>query len=637
MQLTRYSPPSSFNSGGEEEKEPDLKKANPTTMSAMSVINAIMKVLAPLFTLLLVAASFVALGLFSGKDPTYTNQFLVLTGQRTRDLKSLNSYSMQMVLGDDPKTRLYLCMMQAGIGQGEQDCPKSTSVVGFRDCLKSIKKDCGAFSDGGLPRDGGFLQCIGSTFKTTPTMINRFVQCEDLAESIMVDSVQTPYSKLFLGSYNFASLLISAVAVMASFMVFTTGGHYAGGEIETSSNFHISGMFFPMATLVTWVAMIWSLIFAVIAYAYSFPMDCDNALCITKANAYPTTPWTGKLCMGVFLGLSGYYASFIFEKYFDKTNKVVPADESKTETADVMDPSTNGFNSYSQKTLPQGYPVDQTSSFSSSGSGSSRYSSFNQDYGQTPNNSWSYPSGAGQRTDFASKLNFSRPTRYHRLGVKLHSGTASVKGEEAKELFPLMVEAFAWTFIFVDGILFLGMINSQNSPLHENVATMFASITACRILQLAVAKFMNEAFVAKIDGKTPGWRQTIDPRQFGIQVTLIFTYVASPGLLLIALYNFMNANSLLSTFSSQVNSPSYAISIFFLLTVGILPEVVRIIQFAVFSARDVEASTILFWTELLFMWNWLFRFVLIVVALFRVPEHLKEQSDAVMNFVGIMQ
>jgi len=169
------------------------------------------------------------------------------------------------------------------------------------------------------------------------------------------------------------------------------------------------------------------------------------------------------------------------------------------------------------------------------------------------------------------------------------------------------------------------------------VATMFASITACRILQLAVAKFMNEAFVAKLEGKTPGWRQTIDPKQFGIQVTLIFTYVASLGLLLIALYNFMNANSLLMTFSSQVGSPSYVISIFFLLTVGILPEVVRIIQFAVFSARDVEASTILFWTELLFMWNWLFRAVLIAVALFRVPEHLKEQSDAVMNFVGIMQ
>jgi len=412
-------------------------------------------------------------------------------------------------------------------------------------------------------------------------------------------------------------------------------------------------MFFPMASVLTWVAMIWSLIFAVIAYAYSFPVDCDNAVCITKANAYPTTPWTGKLCMGVFLGLSGYYASFIFERYFDKANKVAPGDE--TETAVVMDPNIKGQDYGNSSYVPG---VVSYGSKRSNSSGSSSYSSmpsFDQpvefDSGPVyaaPNSRSSYNNGLppdglpwkvapGSNSGFYSKLNFSRPTRYHRLGVKLHSGTASVKGEEAKELFPHMVEAFAWTFIFVDGILFLGMINSQSSPLHENVATMFASITACRILQLAVAKFMNEAFVAKLDGKTPGWRQTIDPKQFGIQVTLIFTYVASLGLLLIALYNFMNANSLLMTFSSQVGSPSYVISIFFLLTVGILPEVVRIIQFAVFSARDVEASTILFWTELLFMWNWLFRAVLIAVALFRVPEHLKEQSDAVMNFVGIMQ
>ncbi len=615
------------------------------------MLYATLNVFTPIFTLLLVAASVGALGYLTSLDPAYTNQFLVLTGQRTREIRSLNSYSMQAVLGDDPKTRLYLCMMQAGIGQGALDCPTSTSVVGFRDCLKRIGKDCGAFSDGGYPRDSGFLQCVGTNFKTTSTMVNRFVQCEDLAESIMVDSVQTPYSTLFLGSYNLATLLLSTLAIMASFLVFTAGGFYSGGVIKTNSKFHIGGMFAPFSTLLNWIAMIWSVLFLVLAYAYSFPPDCDNVVCITKANAYPTTPWTGILSSMVFLGLSAYYGSFIFERYFENSSAV----EGKVQSADVIDQSTKGYSSF----LPGGPAPDNYSS--SWGSfGSSRSNSFPQgqstypqpqsfDSGTvykpqnerpssySPQNSSPWGPGTFPNNTFGSKLTFGRTSKYNRLSVQLRTNSASVPGQEETELFPLMAETFAWALIFVDGLLFLGMISPQNSPMHENVTIMFASITTCRLLQLAVAKFMNEAFVAKIDSASGGWRSTLDPKQFGIQVTLIFTYVASLGFLLIGLYNFMNANNVLWILSTDVKSPAWSVSFCFLMFVGIMPEIVRSIQFAIFCVRDVKSYDILLWTEVLFAWNWIFRFVFIIVAIFTVPAHLKEQSDAVMNFIGPIQ
>ena len=635
MQLVKINPSSfsNYTGGGEEVEESLTVKTEKAPKPGSSILYAILYFVAPILTLLVVAGSLVALGYFPSKDPSYTNQFLVLTGQRTRDLRSLNSYSMQMVLGDDPKTRLYLCMMQAGIGLGAQDCPKSTSVVGFRDCLKSIKKDCEASSDGGFPRDGGFLQCIGNTIKTTPTMINKFVQCEDLAESIMVDSVQTPYSTLFLGSYNYASLLISSMAILASFLVFTVGGFYDGGRIQTSVTFHINNYYFPMALIPTCVAMVWSWIFLIIAYAYSFPIECDNAICITKANAYPTTPWTGILCFGVFLGLSAYYGSFVFERFFEKENKVMQAPNESV----VFDPATKGINVFSnnQRGFNQdGSDVEYPQETDSWNSGAVPTGVNSWNSGAVPAvNTWSPSRTTSWSPQTYAGLKFGRTARYHRLGVKLHSGTSAAIGKEEEELFPLMAETFAWALIFVDGILFLGMINPQHSPMHENVVTMFASITACRILQLAVAKFMDEAFVARIDKDVVGWKPTLDPKQFGIQVTLILTYLASLGLLLIALYNFMNASGMLWTFNNQSNSPTWVVSFFFLLAVGILPEVVRIAQFIYFCVRDVPASTILLYTEFLFAWNWVFRVVLIIVALFMVPAHLKEQSDAVMNFI----
>jgi hypothetical protein len=253
----------------------------------------------------------------------------------------------------------------------------------------------------------------------------------------------------------------------------------------------------------------------------------------------------------------------------------------------------------------------------------STYNPYQQVSGQDPE--------SRKRIRTNSKFNNSK--KYSFLGVRLLTETVSDPEQVDAEIFPLMVEAFAWAFIFVDGPLFLGMINSQNSPMHEHVTIMFVAITACRVLQLAVAKFMNEAFIVEMP-RTKGWRESIDRKQFGTQVTLIFTYVASVGLLLIALYNFMNANSILEAMSKSVNSPAYAIEICFALLVGILPEVVRSIQLGVFCSMDVSPKTILFWTEILFFWNWLMRVVMVIIALFAIPSHLKEQSDSVLNFMS---
>ena len=229
---------------------------------------------------------------------------------------------------------------------------------------------------------------------------------------------------------------------------------------------------------------------------------------------------------------------------------------------------------------------------------------------------------------------------FNYLGVKLRSGETAKEGQAEEEMLPLMVETFAWAFIFVDGILFLGMINPQNSPMHENVTIMFAAITGCRILQLAVAKFMLEAFVEDNDASNDakmGWNNaasTIHPKKFGTQVTLLFTYVASVGLLLIALYNYMNANDLLATLAKNTSTSAYTIEIMFMFTVGVAPEIVRSIQLAYFCLYDTSASSILLSTEFLFLWNWVFRMALALVALFYVPAHLKDQNDAIMNFIG---
>ena len=58
-------------------------------------------------------------------------------------------------------------------------------------------------------------------------------------------------------------------------------------------------------------------------------------------------------------------------------------------------------------------------------------------------------------------------------------------------MLPFINKAFACTWVFADSLLFVGMLNTQNSLLTENVVTVCYYIFLCRAFQLAATFFMD--------------------------------------------------------------------------------------------------------------------------------------------------
>jgi hypothetical protein len=57
--------------------------------------------------------------------------------------------------------------------------------------------------------------------------------------------------------------------------------------------------------------------------------------------------------------------------------------------------------------------------------------------------------------------------------------------------FPYINKAFACTWVFADSLLFVGMLNAQNSMLNENVVAVFYYIFLCRAFQFAGTLFID--------------------------------------------------------------------------------------------------------------------------------------------------
>ena len=68
-------------------------------------------------------------------------------------------------------------------------------------------------------------------------------------------------------------------------------------------------------------------------------------------------------------------------------------------------------------------------------------------------------------------------------------------------LLPYINKAFACTWVFADSLLFVGMLNSQNSLLNENVVAVWYYTFLCRAFQFAGTFFMDRVLYEH-DGST---------------------------------------------------------------------------------------------------------------------------------------
>ena len=202
-----------------------------TTRLRQRTMNWVSSILTLLFTVLFagMTVGFTLMYSFTNSADT-ASSMVVMTGHRTRDWSAPNAYSMHS-LNEDHHTRLYACMMQAGIRKDN-----------FRSTLQDFRQDakahfnCGPQSDMGWPRDYGFLRCLqNNDFGVTYHKGNLFLKCLDLSEGVMVESLQSRDSALFLGSYNFVALQMASLGVITAFLIFTAGGAWGDDEMQVST------------------------------------------------------------------------------------------------------------------------------------------------------------------------------------------------------------------------------------------------------------------------------------------------------------------------------------------------------------------------------------------------------------------
>lgn len=667
---------------------------------------------------LIVTLSTVALTIqMSMLNNDISSQMVVLTGHRTRDWSSANSYSMHST-GEDRYTRLYVCMRSAEIIN--PDNPVSSSLGDYRDKART-KHDCGAESDGGWPRDYGFLRCIQANFNANFHQSNVFLKCLDLSEGIMVETIQTPASTLFLGSYNFVAMLLASLGVMAAFMLFTAGGWCTEDGLRTDMkrdgaehpNWVPSGYNYvaaaqgwaPLAALPMWLAFAWSCFMFGTSMFYTFPAKnlwSDIVSVSGGSNTLPGTPWTGYMCSGVSLGMAAYFVSCLVEWYGDRGERLYVKEDGRRnmqnereadshiknkEFQDLVRENThnaaNAANGMQMIVRPAGQntatvqppafspmpslrpdlqfsrwdipPPDPAAGVWGNPGNSAlhlvpvqrgSYAPVNK---YDPNTGRLQPQIAGVDTRFTK--GFENQPHPQTLGIRYNT-QLHYANHSTTHLAPLLNKAFALTWVFADSLLFVGMLNGQNSLLNENVVTIWYYIIQCRGFQLAAAYFMDDVLfrdgsVSDSEVKKSYIKNDDTPVLVEIHlpgtkshgnliihagIAVACCHLASLWCMVIVLFHFINAISIPSSLNMGEINPVSAVQIAFSIF-HVCMEIVRHVIAVMTIYGRFSQTTYLTIIQAVFTLDWVFRYTFIIATLFTIPQYLGDNNAKLFSYL----
>jgi hypothetical protein len=563
---------------------------------------------------------------FSNQSSDVAGGMMVLTGHRTRDWTSTNSYSMYSS-DEDQYTRLYVCMKASGITvPGDPVIP---SIGDFRAAARK-HHDCGAASDGGWPRDYGFMRCIQRHFNADFHQSNVFLKCLDLSEGYMVESIQTPASFIFLGSYNFVTMLLTCMGIITAFLMFTAGGYYTLEELyEVDGHAGASVFWSPLTWGSTLIALIWSVFMFMATMIYAFPpnnMWSDAA--DGTAGALPGTPWTGFICVGVSLMMVLYFTSCLTEILADKIEADTNASHSNRSNKknDEVERFEDGGGNFTLE------PTHDASS------------EMYRKSGQGVND--------GSSREYVSHIaTFSRDG-YSRIPTQLgirYNNQLYYTGRDGgpMRIAPLMNKAFSLTWVFADGLLFIGMLNSQNSLLNEDVVAIWYYIILCRGFQLAASYFMddvlfidaepreaaeNENESTKLVNGTTNYNRS-EERKAHAGIAVACSHLSSLWCMIIVLYRFRNAIAVTDDLNTHgVSNPIHGLQVSFLVIIAAMDVFKHVIAFLTIFGYFKQQIYFLI-IEATFNADWFIRSIFIIATLFTVPQYLGDINFNLYSYI----
>ena len=517
---------------------------------------------------------------------------------------------------NDAYARMYGCMMDAEIGRGPQQCKTQESIKDFQTCIRTMPAamQCDQHING---NDYDFFKCIQRNYNVTTRQTNVFLECQSLSQPATFISTQNAGSTVFLGSYNYAVLLVNALTIIASFVVFTAGGWFYDGSVSRydQKEGHIYGVWSPFSSWRVYVAWVWNFVaflFAVVIAFNNMDTNAANREDITKR--FPVTLWTCMLSIGSIAVALAFYTYYAFEWVFAGTFGFIYAwsgDSSKSvEDNDDTSIIPSGV-------VPRGVPTPTGVAGMFHPSGRRRY--------------------APQMFNTALTRRFAPLTPWRRgveggyLGLQLFDNDVLKDSDiKAEHVMPLYLQAFAWTWFLTDGLFFVGMLTSQSSINNESVVRVFFSITTGRLFQLAGAYMAYKVYICDVGDDTV---------KRGMKLASALIHIASLFCIGIASAEFMSTSEFARVASLPTSGfPSYyAIQWVFIIIVVILPETWRIINFlsAILPATGMKYSceSLLMMAEGLYSWEWVARLIIAIITIIPLSNAIKDQQNTLVDFM----
>ena len=557
-------------------------------------VNLGILVLSQFLTLVLVVTTTVVALVVLFQESKLTNQFIVYTGVRTlsADNPSLFPVSSQE---NDAYSRAYGCMMDTEIAYDTR-CDLETTIKGFQACIRSLPG--AAACDRYVDSKFGFLQCLQSKFNVTIAQSDGFVECLDLSQGVTYETIQNLNSPVFLGSYNYAVLLLSGLTVMSSFVVLTSGGWFQYGRFDwdTGKEHHIYGIWSPFSIWRIYVAWIWMLAALFAACWVSLASMGNVANLDDQSQRFPATLWTCALSVGIFALLLGYYSFYVFEWMWAGKFAVF---YSGVDTAPA--PADDG------QLNPPELPA----------------------LAQLKRPHW------GAHSNLSNRLG-----RRGQVGVQIYEDPTSIGegGVTAKHIMPLMLQAFSWTWVFSDGLFFVGLLTPQTSISNESVVRVFVAITAARLFQLSGSYMANKAFIADAPAEEDGSRT-------GVIFAAIFVQVASLMCVTAAATDYISTGGLSKNAADAADASvsGHSIQLAVVLVLVVAPELWRTFNLVVMTYNVMHQhnaatggnETMLLMYELLFTWEWLSRLIIAPIAIFSLATVLRDQHLILSSFLSM--
>lgn len=203
-----------------------------------------------------------------------------------------------------------------------------------------------------------------------------------------------------------------------------------------------------------------------------------------------------------------------------------------------------------------------------------------------------------------------------------------INSHPTHKIIPFINKAFPCTWILADSLLFVGMLNKQNSLLTENVAMVCYYIFLCRAFQFTAALFMDRVVFEQEESNQTHKKHHPNIVASCCQLCSLWCYA-------VVMLHFMNSfNFAVAINSLGIGNQTHALQISFVFFMTGLEAARHLLLFWT-VLWGVKLDNFSLFTRIIYLLDCVTRTVFIFSASMAVPDHLGEQNSIIYSYLKL--